>query len=144
MSGTNALLSFPVCGAGIHRRFGSARINGVPSIVGPCPNESLGIIDVMVFGTEEGDDPRHGGSSLFRDLAAGEEVTAEAVSHDGRTAERALTAEDMPTSKPLSSRNCFRNYRAFVNPGDSEFSSIFSCLPSRRTAAAWRYRAAAI
>jgi putative methanogenesis marker 16 metalloprotein len=35
----------------------------------------------------------------------------------------------MPTAKLLSSRNCFRNYRAFVNPSSEEFSSIFSCRP---------------
>jgi putative methanogenesis marker 16 metalloprotein len=129
MSGTYALLSFSICEAGVHRRFRSARLNGVPGSVGPCPNESLGIIDVMVFGTEEGDRPGYGGSSLFRDLVSGREVTVEAVADDGRTAERTLTLEDMSTAKLLSSRNCFRNYRAFVNPGDSEFSSIFSCFP---------------
>lgn len=129
MSGTYALLSFPLCEAGIYRRFRSVRVNGVPGSVGPCPNESLGIIDLMVFGTEEGDRPGYGGSSLFRELAAGKEVTVEAVADDGRTVERTLTVEEMPTAKLLSSRNCFRNYRAFVNPGDREFRSIFSCSP---------------
>jgi putative methanogenesis marker 16 metalloprotein len=130
MSGTYALLSFPICETGVHRKFRSARVNGVPASVGPCPNESLGIVDLMVFGTEESEDrPRYGGSSLFRELVAGKEVAVEAVAKDGRTVERTLTIDDMLTAKLLSSRNCFRNYRAFVNPSESEFSSIFSSRP---------------
>jgi len=130
MSGTFALLSFQVSEPGVHRKFKSAKINGVPASVGPCPNESLGIIDLMVFGTEESEErPRYGGAFLFRDLVEGKEVTVEAVAKDGRAVERALTIDDMPTAKLLSSRNCFRNYRAFVNPADKEFTSIFSCRP---------------
>ena len=49
MSGTYAVLSFQMTEAGIHKKFVKASINGVPAMVGPCPNESLGIIDVMVW-----------------------------------------------------------------------------------------------
>jgi putative methanogenesis marker 16 metalloprotein len=48
---------------------------------------------------------------------------------DGGEIESALTLDDMPTAKLMSTRNCFRNYRAFVNPSDQDFRSIFSCLP---------------
>ncbi len=130
MSGTYAVLSFPVAKAGLHRKFMKARINGVPVSVGPCPNESLGVIDVMVFGTTESEErPDYGGSFLFRDLAEGKAVTVEATSKEGREVEAVLTIDDMPTAKLLSSRNCFRNYRAFVNPSGAEFSSIFHCQP---------------
>jgi putative methanogenesis marker 16 metalloprotein len=37
----------------------------------------------------------------------------------------------MGTAKLLSARNCFRNYRAMVNPGNEEFASIFSNFPFR-------------
>jgi putative methanogenesis marker 16 metalloprotein len=130
MSGTYALLSFQICEPGIHRKFKKAHINGVPASVGPCPNESLGIIDVMVFGTEESDErPKYGGAFLFRDLVEGKEITVQAIAKDGREVDATLTIDDMPTAKLLSSRNAFRNYRAFVNPSDVEFSSIFSCRP---------------
>jgi uncharacterized protein (DUF39 family) len=52
MSGTYALLSFPVAKPGSFRREERIWINGVPGYVGPCPNENLGIIDLMVCGTE--------------------------------------------------------------------------------------------
>ena len=130
MSGTYALLSFQISEPGIHRRFVRASINGVPANVGPCPNESLGIIDVMVFGTSESEErPDYGGSFLFRDLVEGKEVLVRATSNEGREIVKVLTIEDMPTAKLLSSRNCFRNYRAFVNPSDLEFISIFHCRP---------------
>lgn len=130
MSGTYALLSFQIAKPGIYRKFVRASINGVPASVGPCPNENLGIIDVMVFGTEESvERSDYGGSFLFRDLVEGKEVTVEATSKDGRKVEAILTIEDMPTAKLLSTRNCFRNYRGFVNPSDTEFRSIFSCAP---------------
>ena len=130
MSGTYALLSFQIAQPGIHRKFIKARINGVPVTVGPCPNESLGIIDVIVSGTLESEDrPDYGGSYLFRDLVEGKEVAVEATSNEGREVETKLSINEMPTAKLLSSRNCFRNYRAYVNPSDREFTSIFHCRP---------------
>lgn len=130
MSGTYASLSFSVCEAGVHRKFRSAKINGVPASVGPCPNESLGMIDIMINGTGESEErPDYGGAFLFRDLVEGREVTVEAVADDGATVERRVRMSEMLTAKLLSSRNCFRNYRGFVNPSDSEFCSIFSCRP---------------
>ncbi len=130
MSGTYAVLSFQMAPPGYYRKFMAARINGVPASVGPCPNESLGVIDVMVFGTSESEErPDYGGGNLFRDLVEGRVVTVEATSKAGRAVEALLTIEDMHTAKLLSSRNCFRNYRAYVNPSDTEFRSIFHCRP---------------
>ena len=130
MSGTYAVLSFQVCKAGRHRRFVSCSINGVPAYVGPAPNESLGIIDVFVFGTQECErDPNYGGSFLFRDLVEGKEVDVEAISNEGRKVKKGLTIDQMGTAKLLSARNCYRNYRAMVNPGNEEFVSIFSNRP---------------
>lgn len=130
MSGTYAVLSFPIAPAGTYRRFTTATMNGVPVTVGPCPNESLGIIDVMVLGTAESEvDVRYGGSHLFRDLVERRSIEIEAVAKDGRTVRRSLDIDAIPTAKLMSTRNCFRNYRAFVNPSGSEFSSIFHAKP---------------
>jgi putative methanogenesis marker 16 metalloprotein len=132
MSGTYAVLSFPIAKAGLHRRFTHGTINGVPVSIGPAPNESLGIVDAFVFGTQESEeDPNYGGSFLFRDLVEGKEVTVEATSNEGKKVEAVMTINDMGTAKLMSVRNCFRNYRAMVNPSKSEFTSIFSNLPFR-------------
>ncbi|MFA5453354.1 MAG: methanogenesis marker 16 metalloprotein [Candidatus Methanomethylophilaceae archaeon] len=130
MSGTYALLCFDISEAGRYRKFVKARINGVPATVGPCPNENLGIIDLMIFGTtESSDSSNYGGSFLFRDLAEGQDVSVSAVSEDGHEIETSLSVKDMSTAKLLSTRNCFRNYRAFVNPSDEDIRSIFCSHP---------------
>ncbi len=132
MSGTYAVLSFPIEKAGLHRRFTHGTINGVPVSIGPAPNESLGIIDAFVFGTQESEgDPNYGGSFLFRDLVEGKEVRIEATSVEGKKVEAAMTINEMGTAKLMSVRNCFRNYRAMVNPSEKEFTSIFSNRPFR-------------
>lgn len=132
MSGTYAVLSFPVTKAGLHRRFTHGTINGVPVSIGPAPNESLGIIDAFVFGTQESEeDPNYGGSFLFRDLVEGKEVTIRATSNGGKEIEATMTIDEMGTAKLMSVRNCFRNYRAMVNPSENEFTSIFSNQPFR-------------
>ena len=132
MSGTYAVLSFPIEKAGLHRRFTHGTINGVSVNIGPAPNESLGIIDAFVFGTQESEeDPNYGGSFLFRDIVEGKEVRIEATSVEGKKVEAAMTINEMGTAKLMSVRNCFRNYRAMVNPSEKEFTSIFSNRPFR-------------
>ena len=130
MSGTYALLSFPIARAGAHRRFVKASINGVPINIGPCPNENLGLVDCIVFGTSRSlENPRYGGGHLFRDLVEGKEVHIEALSDRDEEVEAVISIDDMPTARLMSSRNLFRNYRAFVNPSNKEVRSIFHCLP---------------
>ena len=130
MSGTYALLSFPIARAGMHRRFVEGSINGIPINIGPCPNESLGMVDCMVFGTSRcHENHRYGGGHLFRDLVEGKEVHVEALSDRDETVETTITIEGMPTARLMSSRHLFRNYRAFVNPTDKEVRSIFHCMP---------------
>ncbi|HNR58982.1 MAG TPA: homocysteine biosynthesis protein, partial [Methanothrix sp.] len=78
MSGTYAVLSFPAASPGSFVRAKGARLNGVPALVGPCPNERLGHLDLIVFGTAESrEDSRYGGGHLFRDLVEGEDVRVE-------------------------------------------------------------------
>ena len=51
MSGTYAILSFPIAEPCSFIRANRVWINGVPTSIGPCPNERLGIVDLMVFGS---------------------------------------------------------------------------------------------
>jgi putative methanogenesis marker 16 metalloprotein len=133
MSGTYALLSFPVAPRGAHRRFVRGSINGVPMFVGPCPNEGLGVIDAMVYGTaRSGTRASYGAGHLFQDLAARHAVEVEAVTEEGTMVSTTVTLEDMPTAKLMSTRNAFRNYRAIVNPSDQPVPSIFHSRPFPR------------
>ena len=69
MSGTYAILSFPVAEPGSFQRARNVWLNGISAQVGPCPNENLGLLDLIVFGTAcSRDRPDYGGGHLFRDL----------------------------------------------------------------------------
>lgn len=130
MSGTYALLSFPIARPGVHRRFVKGTLNGVPMHIGPCPNEGLGMVDCMVFGTSHSAaDPHYGGGHLFRDLVEGKAVQVDALTDDGRELGTEVTLSEIPTARLMGSRNLFRNYRAFVNPSNKEVSSIFHSAP---------------
>ena len=84
MSGTYAVLSFPIGEPCSFTRAEHAWINGVPVSIGPCPNERLGIIDLMVFGTSHSKEkPNYGGGHLFRDLVDGSDVHVEVETEGG-------------------------------------------------------------
>ena len=69
MSGTYAIFSFPVARPASFLRAKRVWINGISAQVGPCPNENLGVLDLVVFGTAHSRDrPNYGGGHLFRDL----------------------------------------------------------------------------
>lgn len=124
MSGTMAILSVPVAGPGEFKRAETISINGVPGTVGPCPNESLGLVDCIVYGTSHRD-MCYGGGHLFRDMVAGEPVEA-VVTAEGRTFSRTLTLGEIPFARMVTTRGAFRNYTCFANGSDSPFSTIFS------------------
>ena len=71
MSGTFAGLSFKVAERDGFERAAKVFLNGVPAFVGPCPNERLGIVDVIVYGTARRDE-KYGGVQLCRELFAQE------------------------------------------------------------------------
>ncbi|MEA1895327.1 MAG: methanogenesis marker 16 metalloprotein [Euryarchaeota archaeon] len=145
MSGTLAILSFPVADPGLFSRAEQVFLNGVPANAGPCPNEHLGIIDLVVHGTAERD-ARYGGGHLFHDLISGAEIEVavkaagtgdetekksetetEKKSESGTGAEITTTIniDDIPFARMLTTRSAYRNYNAFVNPGDA-LPTIFS------------------
>ncbi len=124
MSGTMAILSVPVAGPGEFKRAETITLNGVPGTVGPCPNESLGLVDCIVYGTSHRD-MGYGGGHLFRDIVAGMPVEA-VVTAEGRTIRRTVTIGDIPFARMVTTRGAFRNYTCFVNGSDTPFSTIFS------------------
>ena len=126
VSGTMAVMCIPICGPGEFKHAESVSINGVPANVGPCPNESLGLVDVTVNGTARRD-AYYGGGHLFRDLVAGEEVDVSVTTDDGRTIIRWITLPEIPFARMITTRSFFRNYSCFAT-GDSEVDTIF-CGP---------------
>lgn len=124
MSGTYAVLSIPVAPPGTFRRAESCTLNGVPAFPGPCPNERLGLIDCIVYGTAHRDG-RYGGGHLFADLAAGREIHCEAFA-DGQTHSATITLDDCPAARLHTTRSAFRNYTAFLAEEEGVTPTIFS------------------
>ena len=75
MSGTAAILNFIVSGPGEFIRANEVYLNGVPAYAGPCPNEWLGSVDVILHGTAHSiHDENYGGGFLLKDLLEGKPV----------------------------------------------------------------------
>jgi len=126
MSGTYAVLSFSVAEPGAFLRARAAWLNGVPTQIGPCPNERLGILDMMVFGTAHSkDDPDYGGGHLFRDLVEGRKASVEVLTEEGKKLETEVDLAKMPLARLFGTRHCFKNYSAFVNPSKTPVATIF-------------------
>jgi putative methanogenesis marker 16 metalloprotein len=131
MSGTAALLSMPVARRGEFQRARRVWINGVPAFPGPCPNERLGLVEAVVFGSSpSSQNPRYGGGHLFRDLVEGRGVEV-VVEAGGRRMEKEVHLEEMEYAKLFTTRSSFRNYFAFVNRRRGRVKSIFSVLGLR-------------
>lgn len=123
MSGTLAILSFSIADPGVFSRAEQVSLNGVPAHVGPCPNEHLGIVDLIIYGTAQRD-RRYGGGHLFHDLIRGREIEVAARTPEKEII-RTLSIDSIPYARMLTTRSAYRNYSAFVNPGDPT-PSIFS------------------
>lgn len=133
MSGTYAVLSVPVAPPGTFSRADTVSLQGVPAIPGPCPNERLGLVDLMVFGTAHADS-RYGGGHLFHDLIAGNEIHVEVTSSD-KTYEADVTLSDLPFARLFTTRSAFKNYSAIINRSSEPVQTIFSALPLSGNAA---------
>ncbi|HUV79561.1 MAG TPA: methanogenesis marker 16 metalloprotein [Candidatus Bathyarchaeia archaeon] len=125
MSGTFAVFSFQVAERDEFERASKVSLNGVPAFVGPCPNERLGIVDVIVYGPSHRDN-HYGGGHLFRALVAHDEIEVAVETVDGREIETTTTLDKIPLARLCSTRNAFKNYYAFVNAHENEVTSIFS------------------
>jgi len=132
MSGTAAAFTVPVADRGVFGRARAAWLNGVPGAPGPTPNERLGYVDLIVYGTTGSRDRPHtyGGGHLFRDLVERRPVTIEVLTDSGKTVSRQVTLDDLTFARMYNTRNCFKSYMAFGNfRGGSPVRTIFSYRP---------------
>jgi putative methanogenesis marker 16 metalloprotein len=129
MSGTAALFHIPVAEPGSFKKAHKITLNGVPGFPGPCPNEWLGSVDLMVYGTSHSiTDPQYGGGFLFKDLLRGEEIEIEVEDVEGNTIKSTASLDDFGTAQMIGTRFAFKNYTAFTNPGEDSVSSIFNAI----------------
>jgi len=127
MSGTAAVLSIPVAGRGAFARAKSVLLNGVPASPGPCPNENLGIVEAVLYGsTPSISGPmEYGGGHLFRELVEGREIDVE-VDSGGKIFENRVTIEDLEFARIITTRTSVKNYTGFLNKGRDAVRTIFS------------------
>lgn len=124
VSGTMAVFCIPLCGPAEFKHAVALTMNGVPASVGPCPNESLGMVDCIVNGTAERD-ASYGGGHLFRDLVAGNPVEIVAATDDGREIRKTMTLSEIPFARMITTRSFFKNYNCFAT-ADGDVTTIFS------------------
>ena len=130
MSGTAAILNFVVSGPGEFIRAKEVYMNGVPVNAGPCPNEWLGSVDVILHGTTHSiQDANYGGGFLLKELLEGNDIDVRVESVDGKTIENTITKDDLVRGQIIGTRMAFKNYTAFTNPNKEPIPSIFAATP---------------
>ena len=127
MSGTYAVLSIPVAEKKAFIKADRVWLNGVPAVPGPCPNENLGLVDLIVYGTAHAN-ASYGGGHLLRDLVQGNPVEV-LVKAKQKMFSRTVTLEDMGFARLATTRSAFKNYTALVNPRSRPVNrTIFSVM----------------
>ncbi|MEJ2250798.1 MAG: methanogenesis marker 16 metalloprotein [Candidatus Lokiarchaeota archaeon] len=130
MSGISGIFSFRLSPPKRVRKFQEVTLNGIKGFPGPCPNEYLGIIDLIIYGTEQSNTiENYSGGKLFRDLVEGSSIEVKAKSVEGVIIEKELTLDDMQFARMMGTRQAIRNYFAMVNPSKKIVNTIFSVLP---------------
>ncbi len=130
MSGISGIFSLRLTPPKTIRKFSEASINGIPGYPGPCPNEFLGIIDLILYGTAQSKTIKnYSGGLLFRDLVEGKPVTIMAKSENGEIVEKSMTIDDFQFARMMGTRQAIKNYFAMVNPSSEPVNTIFSVLP---------------
>ncbi len=129
MSGTAAILHVPVADPGAFKKAKNILLNGVPGFPGPCPNEWLGSVDMIIYGTAHSIyDVSYGGGFLFKDLVGGKEIEVEVESAEGEIIKSKTSINEMGTAQMIGTRLAFKNYNSFTNPSDEIVSSIFHAI----------------
>jgi L-aspartate semialdehyde sulfurtransferase len=129
MSGTAAILHVPVANPGSFKKAKNILLNGVPGFPGPCPNEWLGSVDMIIYGTAHSIyDHNYGGGFLFKDLVAGKEIEVEMESTDGKIIKSKTNIDEIGTAQMIGTRMAFKNYNSFTNPSKELISSIFHAI----------------
>lgn len=130
MSGISGIFSFRLTPPKKVRKFVDVSMNGIPGYPGPCPNEFLGIIDLILYGTAKSETrENYSGGMLFRDLVEGKPIKVVATSVEGLEIEKDLTLDDFQFARLMGTRQAIRNYFAMVNPTNEPVETIFSALP---------------
>ena len=130
MSGITGIFSFRLAAPKTIRKFVEVSINGIEAYPGPCPNEFLGIIDLIVYGTGHSKTiENYSGGMLFRDLVEGKIVNVVAKSVEGEIIQKELTLKDMQFARLMGTRQAIKNYNAMINPTTEKVNTIFSALP---------------
>ena len=124
MSGTAAILSVPVAAPGTFERAERAWLNGVPCMPGPCPNERLGLVDLIVSGTAHAG-AGYGGGHLFRDIVEGRDIEVLVEAAD-RSVEARVTLDDFAYARIFTTRSAYKNYTAYLNTRPTRVTTIFS------------------
>lgn len=130
MSGTAAIFNIIVAEQGSFMKAKNIYLNGVSCNVGPCPNEWLGSVDLILNGTAKSiDNPNYGGGFLLKDILEGNDINIKVETTDGEIVESTTNIEEIPTAQLFGTRMAFKNYTAFINPSSKPISSIFSAIP---------------
>jgi putative methanogenesis marker 16 metalloprotein len=136
MSGTSAMLVIPLTEKAVFKRADKVWLNGVPCLPVSNPQEGTGLVDVIIYGTEESRDypGRYGGGHVLRDLVEGKEIDMECITVEGKSLTTTLTLEQLKFARLYNFRNDYQNYMAFANIKNHKSyrqnpSSIFSCRP---------------
>ncbi|MFX1327072.1 MAG: methanogenesis marker 16 metalloprotein [Promethearchaeota archaeon] len=130
MSGIMGIFSFRLSPPKTLRKFTEISINGIPAFPGPCPNEYLGIADLIIYGTTQSKTRKnYCGGSLFREMVEGKLIDIVAKSAEGEILEKRMKLEDMQFAKLMGTRQAIKNYNAMINCESYKVDTIFSCLP---------------
>ncbi len=129
MSGTAAILHVPVSDPGTFKKAKNILLNGVPGFPGPCPNEWLGSVDMIIYGTSHSIyDHSYGGGFLFKDIVNKKEIEVEMESTDGEIITSITNISEIGTAQMIGTRMAFKNYNSFTNPSNNNISSIFHAI----------------
>ncbi len=130
MSGIAGIFSFRLTIPKDVRKFVEITLNGINSFPGPCPNEYLGVVDLILYGTgHSATIEGYSGGMLFRDLVEGKNIEVVAKSIEGKIIRREMTLHDMQFARLIGTRQGIKNYYAMINPTIEPINTIFSVLP---------------
>ncbi len=130
MSGIAGIFSFRLSPPKTVRKFTEVSLNGIAAFPGPCPNEFLGIVDIILYGTAHSKTKEdYSGGILFRDLVEGKTIEVSGKSEEGDLIEKEITLDDMQFARMMGTRQAIKNYFAMINPSSKSVNTIFSVLP---------------
>ena len=126
MSGTYAILSISLKNFPQFKKAKNVYLNGIECFVGPCPNENLNIIDIFIFGTKKSIyNSKYGSGHLFKDLVQKKKISLFLETNDSKKYNTFITMDNITFAKLMSTRNSFKNYKAFVNDSNENINTIF-------------------